>query len=149
MPKKQPSNPDDCSPPPPPSSPSPPPQPRVTSQSGVEQDKCEINKRKLYCKKHTCEVRSFDVTSKKWQWVEKRKEYAWVSKKSKKYVCPSVQGGSQDSEKLAGEPRTPKPGGEFANFEGSNCNNNTGAIMNHSGASMSSLESKSEVNKEL
>ena len=41
--------------------------------------------------KHGCSVKTFDVTSKKWEWIEKSKKYGWVSRKSKKYVCERVR----------------------------------------------------------
>ena len=52
---------------------------------------CNINKRKRVCLSHDCPVRSFDVTSKKWEWIMKSKKYGWVSRKNKKYVCESVR----------------------------------------------------------
>ena len=52
---------------------------------------CNINKRKRVCLSHDCPVRSFDVTSKKWEWIVKSKKYGWVSRKNKKYVCESVR----------------------------------------------------------
>ena len=48
---------------------------------------CDINKRKLWCNKHECDVKTYDVSSTKWQWSNKKKEYMNVRKKNKKYVC--------------------------------------------------------------
>ena len=52
---------------------------------------CHISKRKLWCNKHECGVKTYDVSSTKWQWSNKKKEYMNVRKKTKKYVCLSVR----------------------------------------------------------
>ena len=40
--------------------------------------------------RHACEVKTFDVTTKKWQWIKSKNEYGNVSKKIKKYRCMKV-----------------------------------------------------------
>ena len=37
------------------------------------------------------------MTDKKWQWVEKKRQYGYVSRKSKKYVCMWVCGIRPDT----------------------------------------------------
>ena len=48
---------------------------------------CKFNKRKRMCMRHECEAQSYEVTSKKWKWIEKRKEYGFVSQKCVKWRC--------------------------------------------------------------
>ena len=37
--------------------------------------------------RHVCEAKSFEVTTKKWQWIKSKNEYGNVSRKVKKYRC--------------------------------------------------------------
>ena len=63
--------------------------------SGVvtrETKECVVNKKSLRCTAHDCDVRSMSVTTKKWQWNERKKQYMNVSRKVKKYVCLYVSG---------------------------------------------------------
>ena len=50
----------------------------------MKNENCEIDKKNLYCKKHNCRVKYMDISSKKRQWVECKKKYAYVSRKTKK-----------------------------------------------------------------
>ena len=49
-----------------------------------------MNKKQMRCLKHDCELRSMNVSSKKWQWSDKKQQYGNVTRKVKKYVCVSV-----------------------------------------------------------
>ena len=63
--------------------------------SGVvtrETKECIVNKKSLWCTAHDCDVRSMSVTTKKWQWNERKKQYMYVSRKVNKYVCLYVSG---------------------------------------------------------
>ena len=48
----------------------------------------------------------YDVTSKKWEWIERRKQYGYVSRITKKYVCKVLRGMSgPSSESITSECR--------------------------------------------
>ena len=44
-------------------------------------------KKRKYCATHKCDVKWFDVTTKKWQYVKSKDKYGYVSRKVRKYVC--------------------------------------------------------------
>ena len=44
-----------------------------------------------------------NVTSKKWQWVERKRQYGYVTKKIKKYVCVGIREKWPDSWGCQGE----------------------------------------------
>ena len=68
-------------------------------------ENCEIDKKRLHCKKHICSAKCLDISRKKWQLVECKKSYVYVYKKTKKYVCLYVQSMNQQSDNLACETR--------------------------------------------
>ena len=76
--------------------------------------------------KHDCAVRSENVSTKKWQWLENKKQYGNVYRKTKKYICQA------QSQKLVREPRTPEPGGESLIFEKDDRRTLTGDFLEHS-----------------
>ena len=59
----------------------------MASSMNTDMNECEINKRKLWCKMHECDVRCSNVTSKSWQYNKKKMQYMWMSRNVKKYVC--------------------------------------------------------------
>ena len=62
---------------------------REEGASKVARNECAVMKRKLWCNTHECGVKSMNVTSKKWQYNEKKMKYMYMSKCVKKYVCPA------------------------------------------------------------
>ena len=66
-------------------------------------NECELDKRLLRCKKHNCKLNVMNVTSKKWQWVERKRQYGYVSKKTKKYVCVGLREKWPDTGGCQGE----------------------------------------------
>ena len=48
---------------------------------------CEIRPDGLACLTHGCLVKKIKVTSKKWDWVERKKSYGWKSKKVDRFIC--------------------------------------------------------------
>ena len=57
---------------------------------GALSEECVMDKKLMRCLKHDCALRSMNVSSRKWQWSEKKQQYGNVTKKVKKYVCVSV-----------------------------------------------------------
>ena len=57
---------------------------------GALSDECVMNKKLMRCLKHDCGLRSMNVSSRRWQWSEKKQQYGNVTRKVKKYVCVSV-----------------------------------------------------------
>ena len=55
--------------------------------------KCYV--RKEWCTTHGCKARSIKVTSQKWRWKDKKKEFGFVSVKTSKIICSSRQEGSK------------------------------------------------------
>ena len=55
--------------------------------------KCYV--RKEWCTTHGCKARSIKVTSQKWRWKNKQKEFGFVSVKTSKIICSSRQGVSK------------------------------------------------------
>ena len=51
----------------------------------VNVEKC-VFKRGI-CVTHNCDTRSFKVSVQKWQWIERKKKYGFVSSKVTKYIC--------------------------------------------------------------
>ena len=51
-----------------------------------------MNKKSMRCINHDCDLKSMNVTTKKWQYNEKQKKFMYVSRKTKKYVCTFVSG---------------------------------------------------------
>ena len=63
---------------------------------GIEDDicvttekECDVNKRRLWCNNHDCDIKSTNVASKNCQYNDKKRRYMYVTKYVKKYVCPS------------------------------------------------------------
>ena len=50
-------------------------------------DDCVLNKKQLRCEKHDCVIKVLSVSNQKWQWIDKKKLYGYVTRKSKKYRC--------------------------------------------------------------
>ena len=48
---------------------------------------CDILKKQKYCVTHKCDVKWFDVTAKKWQYIKSKSMYGYVHRKVRKYVC--------------------------------------------------------------
>ena len=71
-------------------------------------NECELDKRLLRCKKHNCKLNVINVTSKKWQWVERKRQYGYVSKKTKKYVCVGLRENWPDTGGCQGELMVPE-----------------------------------------
>ena len=78
----------------------------TTPSLRISDDECVIDRKRLRCMKHDCAVKIVNVSAKKWQWIENKKQYGNVYRKTKKYICQA------QSQKLVREPRTPEPGGE-------------------------------------
>ena len=57
----------------------------VNGDDVVSVEKCVF--RRGRCVTHNCDTRSFKVSVKKWQWIDRRKEYGFVSSKVTKYIC--------------------------------------------------------------
>ena len=57
---------------------------------GALKNDCVMNKKQMRCLKHDCELRSMNVSNRRWQWSEKKQQYGNVTRKVKKYVCVSV-----------------------------------------------------------
>ena len=53
----------------------------------IETNDCVMNKKQLRCEKHDCAIKVLSVSNRKWQWIEKKKQYGYVTRKSKKYRC--------------------------------------------------------------
>ena len=49
--------------------------------------KCNIEKKR--CLTHGCDTIATKVSSKKWKWIVKKKEYGFVNSKTTKYLCKS------------------------------------------------------------
>ena len=75
----------------------------ICGQNDKQSNECELDKRLLRCKKHNCRLKVMNVTSKKWQWVEKKRQYGYVSKKTKKYVCVGLRDMWPDTGGCQGE----------------------------------------------
>ena len=45
------------------------------------------------CVTHGCDTKSFKVSVKKWQWIDRRKEYGYVSSKTTRYICLNMVEG--------------------------------------------------------
>ena len=74
------------------------PAPSVSNQAASEEDinirkmgnnntKCNIDKRGKLCLTHGCSVNIIEVTSRKWQWLPRKKEFGNTYRKVKKFVC--------------------------------------------------------------
>ena len=48
---------------------------------------CNIDKKKLRCTNHDCEVEKIKVRSKKWGWITRKSEYGYSNSQSTKYLC--------------------------------------------------------------
>ena len=64
---------------------------RVYDASRVYEE-CDMNKKSMRCINHDCDLKSMNVTTKKWQYNERQKKFMYVSRKTKKYVCTFVSG---------------------------------------------------------
>ena len=53
----------------------------------IENPACEIDVKMKRCKVHSCIVKSIDVSSTKWEWIERQKKYGNVRRKTKKWIC--------------------------------------------------------------
>ena len=56
-------------------------------------EECVMINKKTWCSKHNCRVSKVTVTSKKWQWLDKKKCYGNVSSKVMKYLCRNRNSG--------------------------------------------------------
>ena len=52
-----------------------------------EKLECIINKKLKRCMRHDCEVKAYEVTQVKWQWIKSKQKYGNVHSKVKKYRC--------------------------------------------------------------
>ena len=52
---------------------------------GENNVKCSIENKR--CVTHQCGTKSIKVTNKKWDWIEKKKQFGYTSKKTTKYIC--------------------------------------------------------------
>ena len=59
--------------------------------TSVNTTECVLDKKKLRCLEHECAIKVMNVSSKKWQWIGKKKEFGYVCKKSKKYICEGMR----------------------------------------------------------
>ena len=48
---------------------------------------CKFNKKTKVSMRHECEARSYEVTRKKWKWIDKQKKYGFVTQKCVKWKC--------------------------------------------------------------
>ena len=91
----------------------------------------EMNKRKLWCNTHECDVRCNNVTSKTWQYSKKKMKYMWVNRSVKKYVCMSKCGRQVElmsTEGIDGKDTTPDTS-VMGLSEGVNIDDYSGAIQ--------------------
>ena len=51
--------------------------------------KCNV--REEWCTTHGCKARSIKVTSQKWRWKDRQKQFGFVSVKTSKIICSSRQ----------------------------------------------------------
>ena len=58
-----------------------------TRKKGIVSNGCNIDKKAKLCLTHGCKVNVVEVTSRKWQWLPKKREYGNTYKKVKKFVC--------------------------------------------------------------
>ena len=49
----------------------------------LETDDCVLNKKQLRCEKHDCVIKVLSVSNQKWQWIEKKKQYGYVTKQAR------------------------------------------------------------------
>ena len=66
---------------------------------------CDILKKQKYCVTHKCDVKWFDVTAKKWQYIKSKSMYGYVHRKVRNYVCSGKNTDVRnlhDMRKLAG-----------------------------------------------
>ena len=76
---------------------------------GVSGEKCVIVRKR--CKTHMCDTKSIQVSTKDWKWIEKKKQYGYVHKKTTKYICDvRRQGGYEVSDNASASARFPRLG---------------------------------------
>ena len=75
----------------------------IYERTNEQSNECELDKKLLRCKKHNCKLNVMNVTSKKWQWVERKRQYGYVTKKTKKYVCVGIREKWPDTGGCQGE----------------------------------------------
>ena len=63
------------------------PESMTLNYDGGGVSECNFEKGALYCNTHACATNKIVVTSKKWRWRPKKKDYGYVSVKTTKYVC--------------------------------------------------------------
>ena len=64
--------------------------------SGVKKKavgECVLDKTEKNCIKHECGVRVISVSTKKWRYKPKKKEYGYVNVKVKKIICSGARDG--------------------------------------------------------
>ena len=61
-------------------------------------EECVLVDKKSWCNTHSCLVSKVTVTSKKWQWIKRKKCYGNVSSKVNKYLCKNKNSGRVDAE---------------------------------------------------
>ena len=52
------------------------------------------------CVVHGCEAKSVKISSKKWRWIERRKEFGYVDVKTTKIICRARTKGAVVPEKV-------------------------------------------------
>ena len=74
-------------------------EPKLSMRSDVEEDipannvrkkllnECVVNNTNDYCEIHECAARMLAFTTKKWKWKPRKKEYGYVSVRTKRLVC--------------------------------------------------------------
>ena len=55
--------------------------------SGAGRVECDINRKTLSCITHSCKVKKTKISSLKWNWIPRKKEYGFVPRKVTKYIC--------------------------------------------------------------
>ena len=75
----------------------------IYERTDAQSNECELDKKILRCKIHNCKLNVMNVTSKKWQWVERKRQYGYVTKKTKKYVCVGLRKKWPDTGGCQGE----------------------------------------------
>ena len=69
-------------------------------------NECVFNKKNLKSEKHECALKVMSVSCKKWQWIDRKKQYGYVNtRKTKKYVCVRTIGKQPDMEFSQVQPR--------------------------------------------
>ena len=65
---------------------------KVMNQEQTSLNDCVLNKKGMWCSKHECGLKCYNVSSKTWQYSKTKMKYMYVTKNAKKYVCLSKCG---------------------------------------------------------